>query len=180
METYTFTHEQLFDLLMGVIDLRDEYQHSHGSTGVVARGKAVLDTLEGLDAERELMETGESLTPSQVIERTTSIIEDAKHAAKCAVVLQEFCDRPRGEGFDLLSVELSLFGKSPRVHIGKDVLEQISPKSEWGWARRNDDSMPFKASIELDGVVFFAILDRGEARNYGCPQEVLDAAVKEK
>ena len=67
MNEYTFTGDQLGALLRGVIELRDEYIHVHGKAPDAATWSAVLDTMDGLDAEKELLVSGEQFTPSQVL-----------------------------------------------------------------------------------------------------------------
>lgn len=74
-KSYVFTRAQLRDLLSSVLDLRVEYAtkyrpddvdddeafvHSQG----YAHTAAVRDTLEGLDAEAELLANGEPLRPT--------------------------------------------------------------------------------------------------------------------
>jgi len=67
MDRYTFTHTQLYSLLQGAIDLRDEYLYMHGKDAREAAHAAIQDTIEGLDAEQDLLTIGERFTPSQVI-----------------------------------------------------------------------------------------------------------------
>lgn len=64
---YKFTIDQLYNLLIGTIKLRDEYVNAHGYTSENARIQATLDTIEGLDAERDLIEQGEKFVPSQTL-----------------------------------------------------------------------------------------------------------------
>ena len=67
MGEYIFTSDQLGALLRGVIELRDEYVNVHGKDPDTATWSAVLDTIDGLDAEKELLASGERFTPSQVL-----------------------------------------------------------------------------------------------------------------
>lgn len=55
-KTYTLTGDELYRLLNDVQDLRDEYVSVHGYTPVRARAMASLETMEGLDADREIKE----------------------------------------------------------------------------------------------------------------------------
>ena len=59
MRQYTFTDEQLFELLSGIPVLFREYELKHGFTPGQARARAANDTIEGLIAERELFDHGE-------------------------------------------------------------------------------------------------------------------------
>jgi hypothetical protein len=65
--TYTFTYEQLDNLLGQTIELFIEYQETHGHDQSGARWEAVNETMTGLDAERELWARGEIQHPSQVL-----------------------------------------------------------------------------------------------------------------
>ena len=56
---YKFASEQLRKLLEDVVDLYVEYVEAHGKDRVRAKHCASSDTLEGLDAERELIDIGE-------------------------------------------------------------------------------------------------------------------------
>lgn len=58
---YVFTSDQLLHLLVGTIELYCEYRHTHGYDTNRAETAAVVDTLEGLEAERELIDQGEIL-----------------------------------------------------------------------------------------------------------------------
>ena len=64
---YTFTYEQLYDLLHETIGLAHEYERRHGFSVPQAEEQAVCDTLVGLDAERELWAAGEISKPSQIL-----------------------------------------------------------------------------------------------------------------
>ena len=70
MNKYTFTGDQLGTLLRGVIELRDEYINVHGKDPNAAMWSAVLDTIDGLDVEKDLLASGEQFTPSQVLAGT--------------------------------------------------------------------------------------------------------------
>ena len=70
MNEYTFTGDQLGALLRGAIELRDEYINVHGKDPDAATWSAVLDTIDGLDAEKELLASGEQFTPSRVLHGT--------------------------------------------------------------------------------------------------------------
>ena len=59
MTVYHFTSNQLVNLLSDVIGLRDEYIELHGYDHEQAVGFAIIDTIEGLDAERDLVAAGE-------------------------------------------------------------------------------------------------------------------------
>ena len=68
---YKFSQQQLRRLLDETIGLYQEYHHQHGRIEAQARLQAVQDTLEGLDAERELFLAGEIQRPGQTIERAS-------------------------------------------------------------------------------------------------------------
>jgi hypothetical protein len=53
-DIYIFDRSQMVDLLTGAIEMFQEYRDQHGRTEVQAIPAAVLEMLEGLDAEREL------------------------------------------------------------------------------------------------------------------------------
>lgn len=57
--TYTFTRQQLGMLLDSAIALFIEYRDTHGRAEDEAVRPAVLEVLEGLDAERELVAAGD-------------------------------------------------------------------------------------------------------------------------
>jgi len=72
-ENYVFTRSQLDALLSSVFDLFTEYATKHRPDGMdddeltaYAQFSAVRDTLEGLDAEAELLAHGENLTPTHL------------------------------------------------------------------------------------------------------------------
>lgn len=65
MTTYTFTGDQLDVLLTGTIEMFCEYLDQHDHVKEAAQPAAVLEMLEGLDAERELYQAGEIEHPSQ-------------------------------------------------------------------------------------------------------------------
>ena len=56
---YAFTGNQLADLLIQTMELYQEYVDVHRKGIRQARAAAALDTIEGLDAERELYHAGE-------------------------------------------------------------------------------------------------------------------------
>ena len=64
---YTFTYEQLYDVVSEAICLAYEYIERHGHDQVKAQTAATTDTLEGLDAERDLWAAGEISKPSQIL-----------------------------------------------------------------------------------------------------------------
>jgi rubrerythrin len=64
---YTFTKEQLNDLLFGTIGMFIEYRDLHDKTEENARFAAVNEMFEGLDAERELVDQGEAKAITQII-----------------------------------------------------------------------------------------------------------------
>jgi hypothetical protein len=67
MNNYTFTREQLNNLLSATIDMHIEYRDVHGHQELDAQILAVGEMLEGLDAERELVEAGECKATMQVL-----------------------------------------------------------------------------------------------------------------
>lgn len=67
-DTYTFTSNQLHALLTDTIGMYNEYINVHGYDKDRAQSAAVLEMLEGLDAEKELVAAGEQFTHSQIIE----------------------------------------------------------------------------------------------------------------
>ncbi len=58
-DKYTFTNEQLRELLYGTIQMFQEYRDVHGRTEEAAKFEAVGEMFEGLDAERELLASGD-------------------------------------------------------------------------------------------------------------------------
>ena len=63
-EMYAFTEEQLRRVLYGTIEMFLEYRDVHGRTEDRAVFPAVNEVFEGLDAERELVATGEGYNPT--------------------------------------------------------------------------------------------------------------------
>lgn len=61
-QTYEFTKDQLYNLLTETIKLYQEYVAMRGHNSVSGKQSAALDTIEGLDAERELFDHGELAT----------------------------------------------------------------------------------------------------------------------
>lgn len=59
---YTFTREELRDLLTGTVDMMLEYRDRHGKDEPAATLAAVWESLGGLDAEDELWRIGECRT----------------------------------------------------------------------------------------------------------------------
>ncbi len=59
MDQFTFTRDQLDSLLRATIEMFIEYRDIHGSTEKEAQWQATNETIEGLDAERDLVKTGE-------------------------------------------------------------------------------------------------------------------------
>ena len=66
MYHYTFTDEQLFSLLKALPNLAREYVQVHGYPQENADAQAANDTIEGLIAEQELVDAGETLLLTQV------------------------------------------------------------------------------------------------------------------
>ncbi len=58
-DKYSFTNEQLRELLYGTISMLVEYRDRHGHTEESAKFYAVSEMFEGLDAERELLASGD-------------------------------------------------------------------------------------------------------------------------
>lgn len=58
-DKYTFTNEQLRELLYGTIQMFQEYRDVHDHTEQASTFAAVRDMFEGLDAERELLAAGD-------------------------------------------------------------------------------------------------------------------------
>jgi len=50
---HTYTEDQLCQLMIGVIELRDEYQDKHNQPRDLATLSAIRDTLESLDVKQE-------------------------------------------------------------------------------------------------------------------------------
>jgi hypothetical protein len=65
MNQYTFTGEQLFNLLQGAVQMYQEYVHTHEQEPGQAVASAAIEMIEGLIAERELFQHGE-LTAAQL------------------------------------------------------------------------------------------------------------------
>lgn len=65
---YTFTEKQLWAVLRETIELYEEYQMTYGKSKVVARLNAISETIEGLDAEIQLIGQGEKITPTVTVE----------------------------------------------------------------------------------------------------------------
>lgn len=68
MITYTFTRDQLQRLLEAVIDLHVEYRDVHSYEEADAQFCAIAETLDALDAERELADAGEYKATMQTLE----------------------------------------------------------------------------------------------------------------
>ena len=64
---YTFTGDQLTRLLEQTIGMFCENLDHHMHVKEAAQAATVTDTMEGLDAERELWQQGEIAHPSQVL-----------------------------------------------------------------------------------------------------------------
>ena len=58
-DKYIFTPDQLRELLYGTIDMLIEYRDQHGHAEESAKFNAVNEMFEGLDAERELLASGD-------------------------------------------------------------------------------------------------------------------------
>ena len=58
-DKYTFTAAQLRELLYGTIQMFQEYRDVHDHTEEASVFAAVRDMFEGLDAERELLASGD-------------------------------------------------------------------------------------------------------------------------
>ena len=78
MNEYTFTGDQLYSLLSGAIEMFQENQQAHGMSEDRARASAILEMLDGLDAERELLSNAE-IEPEQL----TQIINPKTVCAAC-------------------------------------------------------------------------------------------------
>lgn len=59
MKRYLINENEMFEFLEGVINLYHEYMVKHSFPHPRARMQAVLDTIEGLDAEDELYRHGD-------------------------------------------------------------------------------------------------------------------------
>ena len=69
-DKYTFTAQQLRELLYGTIGMFQEYRDVHGKTEEQAVFHAASEMFDGLDAERELFEVGEVPFPTLQIMET--------------------------------------------------------------------------------------------------------------
>ena len=107
--------------------------------------------------------------------RAGKMIRDAKRAAKYLTELQALARNNNEDEFRITAASTSLF-HPPELHLHQSVLEKISDKEGWTWTLRGCSEMPFRATLKMFDVLFFAIFERDEAVEYGCPQEVLDAA----
>lgn len=67
VNTYNFTGDQLCKLIEGGIYLYIEYMELHNKSKEDASLAAISDTLDGLDAEIELLADGAQFTPSQIV-----------------------------------------------------------------------------------------------------------------
>lgn len=74
--TYTFTMEQLFRLLADTAEHAREWRDVHGYGPAGASGQAAQDTIDGLDAERELYRHGEIAEAA-----LTQVVDDAQTEA---------------------------------------------------------------------------------------------------
>lgn len=68
-KNYKFNSNHLYRLINDSIDLYFEYREKFDKSDEEARSQVFLDTLDGLEAERELFELGEVLNPNQIIEK---------------------------------------------------------------------------------------------------------------
>jgi len=65
---YLFTDDQLVCMLTGTVEMFVEYRDHHGHTEAAALPAAVAETIQGLDAERNLAaEDPEFIVTSQII-----------------------------------------------------------------------------------------------------------------
>lgn len=70
---YTFTRDQLFNLLTGAIEMFIECRDVHGHPETDGADIAAInEVLEGLDAERELADAGECTPTMQVYQPPTT------------------------------------------------------------------------------------------------------------
>lgn len=70
---YCFTQYQLVHILNETIDMFLEYQNVHGQNIEEIRGSVSYEIIEGLDAEQELWELGEVITPTQLFDVQKSV-----------------------------------------------------------------------------------------------------------
>ncbi len=66
MVRYQFTQEQLCKVIADTLDIYLEYVDIHGQDPVRAAMAAIDETVQGLDAEKELAELGEVTTFNQL------------------------------------------------------------------------------------------------------------------
>ena len=67
MVLYQFTQEQFCKVLADTIDMYLEYVDVHGRDSVRAAMAAIDETLQGLEAERDLADLGEVTALNQLI-----------------------------------------------------------------------------------------------------------------
>lgn len=67
MVSYQFTKEQLCKVLADTIDMYLEYVDVHGHDPVRGALAAIDETVQGLDAERELASLGEVMQLNQLL-----------------------------------------------------------------------------------------------------------------
>lgn len=98
------------------------------------------------------------------------MLQEARDAAEKLGVLQAYRDTFDDDKFRITSVCLSTTGKLPAMHLEEAVLGQLSDRAGWVWSEREKGcgEYPYRASIAMFGVVFFAIFSRDDAIEYGC------------
>jgi len=117
---YTFTGDQLTRLLEQTIDLFCENLDHHMHVKDAAQAATVGETLQGLDAERELWEQGEVKQPGQLL-GTKAICDQAADAIEALPVDQW----PGWIAYILEDLDARLYGKHLDTERGK-TLERVA------------------------------------------------------
>ncbi len=71
------------------------------------------------------------------------------------------------------STELISIKPGPTVHVKHPGLSEIAPIEDWAWELigRDDDDIPWEASVTVDGICFFALFTDGERSEIEYPRD---------
>ncbi len=101
------------------------------------------------------------------------MLQEAQKAAESAKHLQALRDTFDDDKFQITGVNLAR-ESFPALVLHEDILEQISNRSEWAWSERGQGGgkFPYRASITMFDVEFFAIFSHATAVEYGMGGEL--------
>lgn len=95
------------------------------------------------------------------------MLQEAQRAAESVRHLQALRDTYGDDKFQVTGVCLGTRGSLPGLHLGKVTLELVSDRSEWTWSERGCDEYPYRASVTVFDVKFYAIFSLKTAVEYG-------------